>query len=144
MNEQLCKRTAEVDRQVGASVRSARIEAGLSQSRLAAHLGITFQQLQKYEKGRNRIAVGTLLLIAEALSTPVYRFFEAIGATAALDRGVSESQVQENARLIDAFDRVGDPEMRRRILTLVLAVVDGKDRPFALADAVLAEPLGAP
>ena len=75
MNEQLSKRTAEADKRGGACVRAARVKAGLSQSKLAAELGITFQQLQKYEKGKNRIALSTLLLIADALSLPEQSFF---------------------------------------------------------------------
>ena len=140
MSEQLFKRTAEIDRQVGASVRAARTQAGLSQSRLASELGITFQQLQKYEKGRNRIAVGTLLLIADALSVPVHRFFQGIGIAAAGDDGASDPRTPEYARLVAAFARIGDPEVRRRILTLVLAVTEEPNRPVSLAESVAAAP----
>ena len=139
MSEQLCKRTADVDRQIGASVRNARIGAGLSQSRLASQLGITFQQLQKYEKGRNRIAVGTLLLIAEALSVSVHDFFKAIGPAAPPDDGARGSRTSETARLAAAFDRIADPEARRRILTLVLAVLDGTEKPGAPTDGAALE-----
>ena len=56
-----------VDKKVGQRVRSRRLEIGMSQERLAELLGVTFQQVQKYEKGVNRIAVGRLLDIATAL-----------------------------------------------------------------------------
>lgn len=129
MNEQLCKRTAEVDRQIGASVRNARMGTGLSQSRLASQLGITFQQLQKYEKGRNRIAVGTLLLIAEALSVSVHAFFEAVTPA-----GEPAAPGSDMARLIAAFDRITDPEARRRVLTLALAASERNGPALVLAD----------
>jgi transcriptional regulator with XRE-family HTH domain len=124
MNEQLSKRTVEADRRVGACVRAARVKAGLSQSKLAAELGITFQQLQKYEKGRNRIAVSTLLLIAEALALPVQSFFEAVERQ--VDDGVDWADLltKDNIRLIRAFSNIADPEVRRRILSLILAVTE--------------------
>lgn len=63
----LNKTTVEVDRIIGAKVRQCRIERGVSQEKLAAYLGITFQQVQKYEKGTNRIALSTFFRICEAL-----------------------------------------------------------------------------
>ena len=134
MGEQLYTRTADIDRQVGARVRSARIAAGLSQSRLASELGVTFQQLQKYEKGRNRIAVGTLLLIADALSLSVHRFFDTVGDALA-------PRNQDSLQLVAAFDRIVDPEVRRRILTLVLAVTENADLPVALAGVAAPDPV---
>jgi transcriptional regulator with XRE-family HTH domain len=134
MNEQLSKRTVEADKRVGACVRAARVKAGLSQSRLAAELGITFQQLQKYEKGRNRIAVSTLLLIAEALALPVQSFFEAVERQ--VDDGVDWADLltKDNIRLIRAFSNIADLEVRRRILSLILAVTeeDSDDLGFPL------------
>ena len=124
MNEQLSKRTAEVDKRVGACVRAARVKAGLSQSRLAAELGITFQQLQKYEKGKNRIAVSTLLLIADALALPVHSFFESVERQAGDSSDWPDLLTRDNIRLIRAFANIGDPEVRRRILNLILAVTE--------------------
>ena len=124
MNEQLSKRTAEADKRVGACVRAARVKAGLSQSKLAAELGITFQQLQKYEKGKNRIAVSTLLLIAEALSLPVQSFFESIELHATDATDWPDLLTKDNIRLIRAFSNIGDPEVRRRIMGLILAVTE--------------------
>ena len=109
----------------------------MSQSRLAGELGITFQQLQKYEKGRNRIAVGTLLLIADALSVSVHRFLETIG------RSTPNSPESETGRLVAAFGRIVDPEVRRRILTLVLAVTEEPDMSLALSDTLAIEAVPA-
>ena len=127
MSEQLSKRTAEADKRVGACVRAARVKAGLSQSKLAAELGITFQQLQKYEKGRNRIAVSTLLLIADALSLPVHSFFEAIERQSADAGDWPELLSKDNIRLIRAFTGIGDPDVRRSIMGLILAVTEEAD-----------------
>ncbi len=127
MNEQLSKRTAEADKRVGACVRAARVKAGLSQSRLAAELGITFQQLQKYEKGKNRIAVSTLLLIADALALPVQSFFGSIERQATDSSDWPDLLSKDNIRLIRAFSNIGDAEVRRRIMSLILAVTDDDD-----------------
>ena len=124
MIEQLSKRTAEADKRVGACVRAARVKAGLSQSKLATELGITFQQLQKYEKGKNRIAVSTLLLIADALSLPVQSFFDSVERQASDGSDWPDLLSKDNIRLIRAFSNIGDPEVRRRIMGLILAVTD--------------------
>ena len=65
-----------VDAHVGRRVRELRVLAGLSQDALAQRVGITFQQLQKYESGANRISAGRLWRLAEALGAPVAWFFE--------------------------------------------------------------------
>ena len=72
-----------VDRKLGQRVRSRRLEIGMSQERLAELLGVTFQQVQKYEKGVNRIAASRLFDISAALDVPVGRFFENIVPRAA-------------------------------------------------------------
>jgi transcriptional regulator with XRE-family HTH domain len=145
MNEQLSKRTAEVDKRVGACVRAARVKAGLSQSKLAAELGITFQQLQKYEKGKNRIAVSTLLLIADALALPVHSFFESVERQAGDSTDWPDLLTKDNIRLIRAFSNIGDPEVRRRILNLIMAVTESGEGHGYLADrGALAGPARAP
>jgi transcriptional regulator with XRE-family HTH domain len=65
-----------LDRRIGARVRARRLEIAMSQERLAALLGVTFQQVQKYEKGVNRIAASRLFDISRALDLPVAAFFE--------------------------------------------------------------------
>lgn len=145
MNEQLSKRTAEADKRVGACVRAARVKAGLSQSKLAAELGITFQQLQKYEKGRNRIAVSTLLLIADALSLPVQSFFSSVERQANDASDWPDLLSKDNIRLIRAFSNIGDAEVRRRIMSLILAVTEGTDEVgFLTESGVLARDSHAP
>ena len=77
-----------VDRKIGQRVRSRRLEIGMSQERLAELLGVTFQQVQKYEKGVNRIAASRLYDIAAALDMPAARFFE--GLSVGRSAGVAE------------------------------------------------------
>jgi transcriptional regulator with XRE-family HTH domain len=67
------------DDHVGARVRERRITLGLTQSQLAALVGVTYQQLHKYERGINRVSAGRLFEIARALSIPVGYFYEGIG-----------------------------------------------------------------
>ncbi len=139
MNEQLSKRTAEADKRVGACVRAARIKAGLSQSKLAGELGITFQQLQKYEKGKNRIAVSTLLLIAEAMDLPVNSFFESVERQASDGSDWQDLLTKDNIRLIRAYTHIGDIEVKRRILNLILTVTDASANLAFLDDAASTE-----
>jgi len=83
-----------VDRKIGQRVRTRRLEIGMSQERLAELLGVTFQQVQKYEKGINRIAASRLLDIANALDKSVASFYEGLGnqgKTGATDEVVPET-----------------------------------------------------
>jgi transcriptional regulator with XRE-family HTH domain len=66
----------EVDTAIGNRIRRERRAANLTQTELADILGVTFQQIQKYEKGRNRVAASRLVQIADALNVPVLTFFE--------------------------------------------------------------------
>ena len=67
-----------IDKHVGARLRAARLEAGKSQTQVAEALGVTFQQLQKYEKGTNRMSAGTLHELSRLLDTPVQFFFDGL------------------------------------------------------------------
>ena len=70
------KSASAIDRFVSEKVRARRKEIGMTQQALATSIGVTFQQLQKYEKGTNRISAGRLLAISRALRIPVARFFD--------------------------------------------------------------------
>jgi transcriptional regulator with XRE-family HTH domain len=69
---------SSVDKHVGARLRAARLEAGKSQTEVADALGITFQQVQKYEKGVNRISAGTLYELSRLFAAPVQFFFDGL------------------------------------------------------------------
>ena len=123
-----------VDRHVGSRVRMRRRMLAMSQEKLGIALGLTFQQVQKYEKGANRIGGSRLQQISQILQVPVAFFFEeAPGASptsksdesvlslAHLDDFVSSS---EGLRLIAAFSRIESITLRRRITSLVQEMAD--------------------
>jgi transcriptional regulator with XRE-family HTH domain len=117
-----------IDRKVGQRVRTRRLEIGMSQERLAELLGVTFQQVQKYEKGVNRIAVSRLWDISVALELPVSRFFEGVNA-----RGVAEGRQEyvddalatpEGAQLMALFASIKSQKLRRKVLELVKTLTE--------------------
>jgi len=116
------------DMQVGLRIREARLSTGLSQEKLAKHLGVTFQQLQKYENGRNRISPSKLQVIARVVQMPPAWFFDGQGAHPTMDDGTRELRSfaisREGLELNRAFARLTDPRMRRRILALVKHLAD--------------------
>lgn len=120
-----------VDRRIGQRVRSRRLEIGMSQERLAELLGVTFQQVQKYEKGVNRIAASRLHDISNALDMPVSRFFEGMAPGRA--SGVSEAAkdyvedvlaTPEGAQLMALFASIQNVRVRRRVVELVRALAE--------------------
>ena len=117
-----------VDVQVGSRLRLRRMSLGISQEKLGEHLGITFQQIQKYEKGTNRISASRLQRISEVLSVPITYLFEGIEAPpsglGALNETSSEfvhdePPSNETLQLMRAFQRIADPTVRRRVVDLV-------------------------
>jgi transcriptional regulator with XRE-family HTH domain len=77
-----------IDKHVGARLRAARLEAGKSQTQVAEALGVTFQQLQKYEKGTNRMSAGTLHELSRLLDTPVQFFFDGLACISQTKRRI--------------------------------------------------------
>jgi transcriptional regulator with XRE-family HTH domain len=115
-----------VDRHVGLRVRMRRKEIGVSQERLAEALGITFQQVQKYERGANRVSASKLWEIATALRTNVGYFYEGLGARASAPAEDTQSFMLsgEGLELMSSFPRIAEPTVRRKIVELVRAVAD--------------------
>lgn len=117
-----------VDRHVGLRVRMRRKELGVSQERLAESLGITFQQVQKYERGANRVSASKLWEIAAALKTPVAYFYDGLGDRQAIAAGHDAAQAflvsPEGMELMAAFPRISEPAIRRKIVELVLVVAE--------------------
>lgn len=120
-----------VDVHVGSRLRLRRTTLGMSQEKLGEHLGITFQQIQKYEKGTNRIGASRLQKISEVLSIPVSYLFDGIepppSSHGALNEPSSEfvhdgPPSSETLQLTRAFQRITDPMVRRRVLDLVRAL----------------------
>jgi transcriptional regulator with XRE-family HTH domain len=108
------------DVEVGRRVRALRLNKGLSQDKLGVALGITFQQIQKYEKGTNRIGAGRLQRIAEILGVPVSEFFSSESSPAAQTGGLYELVDTAAAlRLLRAYARIPDPQVKQAVTTLV-------------------------
>jgi transcriptional regulator with XRE-family HTH domain len=118
-----------VDKYVGSRVRTRRLTLDMSQTTLGNALGLTFQQVQKYEKGTNRIGAGRLLHIANILQAPVEFFFEGLPASSGAFHGndnaatpdyVSEFfATSDGLSLTRAFMQIKQPALRRRIVRLV-------------------------
>ncbi|WP_028032067.1 helix-turn-helix domain-containing protein [Chelativorans sp. J32] len=126
------KRPNPIDVHVGSRIRLRRNMLGISQERLGESLGITFQQIQKYEKGTNRVGASRLQAIASILNAPVSFFFEgAPGEEREAVAGLSEEGTayvadflnsSEGIQLNRAFVKITDPKVRRRVLDLVKAL----------------------
>ncbi|MGA0603817.1 helix-turn-helix domain-containing protein [Caulobacter sp. KR2-114] len=119
-----------IDVSVGARIRIRRRWLGLSQTQLATGLGITFQQVQKYEKGANRISASMLVKAANILETTVAALVGE-GEVAGLEMPVLANLAMPGAQeLLDAFARVPANDARQAILTLTasLAQQDGVSR----------------
>jgi transcriptional regulator with XRE-family HTH domain len=116
-----------VDKHVGSRVRMRRLMVGMSQERLGDALGLTFQQIQKYEKGTNRIGASRLQRISEILQVPVSFLFEGApgGSVDANGDAPSPAYVAdflataEGLALIRAFTRIPEIKLRRAIVDLV-------------------------
>ncbi len=122
-----------VDLHVGARIRMRRKVLGVSQEKLADELGLTFQQVQKYERGANRVSASKLFEIARALAAPVSYFFDGLSETngdiAAGDRRAEASMhdflmTPEGLELAAAFPRIKRGRVRRRLLDLVRSMID--------------------
>ncbi len=110
----------EIDKQIGQRLRERRLVLGLSQTVLADGLGITFQQLQKYEKGDNRIAAGRLYGCAELLGVRPEYFFE--GLEGAYSGTPDETRSDEALKLARAYYRIRDPVQRQHVRKLAQAI----------------------
>ena len=124
------KKPNPIDAHVGGRIRFRRNMLNMSQEKLGESLGITFQQIQKYEKGTNRVGASRLQAIAGILNVPVSFFFEDapdtdIGQTSGFIEEMSGSDVMdfcssaEGLQLNRAFVRISDAKVRRKIIDLV-------------------------
>jgi transcriptional regulator with XRE-family HTH domain len=126
-----------IDQHVGRRVRMRRKVLAMSQQKLGAALGLTFQQVQKYEKGATRISASRLQQISHILQVPVEFFFEG-APNASAPHGSNKSELwmaqiddfvsdQDGLRLIGAFLRIDNAALRRRIVMLVQEIADDDD-----------------
>ena len=135
---------SRLDVAVGWRVRSLRERSGISQAAMARRLGISFQQLQKYESGKNRISAGRLKMVAELLELPVERFFQSDET----DRGLGNSayptikefrETVEGLELMRAFRRIPSLQTRERVLALIKTLAEDEREPVASALACSTE-----
>jgi transcriptional regulator with XRE-family HTH domain len=116
-----------IDVQVGARVRQRRTLLGMSQTHLGKAVGLTFQQVQKYENGANRISASRLFEFAKVLDVPVSFFFDAMPKEAtkpaakhvAPPKGKDELTKRETLELVRAYYKITDPAVRKAISDMV-------------------------
>jgi len=130
----LKKQTNPIDIQVGNRVRIRRMLIGMSQERLGDLLGLTFQQVQKYEKGVNRIGAGRLFEVSRILNVPIDFFYEGVST----QPGAGEPEVAppvmefvssgEGLQLSLAFMKIKDAKVRKRVLDLVKSLAEEEDQ----------------
>jgi transcriptional regulator with XRE-family HTH domain len=126
----------KIDMEVGRRIRMERLARGLTQTELADHLGLTFQQVQKYEKGVNRVGAGRLAKIADILGITAGRL---LGADEKDGSGSESSSTQESPvkllnfpgapQLLRAYVRIPDRDLRRVVVALVEKMAGGSGKP---------------
>jgi transcriptional regulator with XRE-family HTH domain len=128
------KQADPIDIQVGNRVRIRRMLIGMSQERLGDLLGLTFQQVQKYEKGVNRIGAGRLFEVARILNVPVDFFYEGLNAITEGGLGDGAPPVMEfissgeGLQLSLAFMKIKDAKVRKRVLDLVKSLAEEEEQ----------------
>lgn len=119
------RRPSTLEHYIGDRIRRRRIEIGLTQEELAAALGCSYQQIQKYESGANRVSAGNLLRLARRLDVPLDYFFlgwdEETGAGPAAERPQGSRHTVE---LVRSFESIGDPAVCGAVAALVRAVAE--------------------
>jgi transcriptional regulator with XRE-family HTH domain len=126
------------DTHVGKRVRMRRLMLGMSQTNVADALGLTFQQLQKYEKGANRISASRLQHLAHVFQVPVTFFFEGAPHVSGEHHPQTDAPspqyvsdylaTSDGLQLTKAFMRIRDPKLRRSIVSLVKQIADSDDQ----------------
>lgn len=122
-----------IDVSIGSRLRLRRLAMGFSQEMLAHALGITFQQIQKYERGTNRIFASRLFHLARVLRVPVAYFYQGLSEGGAAEEAAEAAEPgggtlndllgrTDSLKLIQAFNKISDPGIRRQIYALVKTV----------------------
>ncbi|HEV2558761.1 MAG TPA: helix-turn-helix transcriptional regulator [Microvirga sp.] len=133
------KSTGTIDKEIGSRMRMRRMLVGMSQEKLGEMLGLTFQQVQKYEKGTNRISVSRMIDIAHVLGVDIHFFFEGLTGGGKKAGGFAEPAqpafvsdfmaTQEGHQLMRAFTRISNPKTRRAVVQLAASLADEEDAP---------------
>jgi transcriptional regulator with XRE-family HTH domain len=118
------KRANQIDKHLGLRLRMRRIALRMSQTALADSIGVTFQQVQKYENGTNRISASTLQKLSETLHVPIADFFEGLSRGPFLDASNREwmefLSVPEGLALMKAYQNIESKEVRRALVDLAV------------------------
>jgi transcriptional regulator with XRE-family HTH domain len=120
-----------VDIHVGERLKVRRVSLGMSQEHLGEAVGVTFQQIQKYERGLNRIGSSRLYEFSQLLSVPVSYFFDKVGnvAEGVLPRDILAQSGQRNKEvltLVRSYDKIQDVALRKKLLALVKTLGDSQ------------------
>ena len=129
-----------VDMHVGKRLKARRVGLRISQSDIGKKLGVTFQQIQKYENGTNRVGASNLFRLADALEVPVAYFFEDLPKGRAV--GFSEDKQEkfegdgvfdpmgepESIKLVHNYFRIDSPEIRQQVFRLVKSIADDEEK----------------
>ncbi len=127
---------SSIDAHVGLRVRQRRTLMGLSQTQLGEALGLTFQQVQKYERGFNRIGASRLFELSRVLGVPITYFFEGLGPeteaipfsrTGAPAVAADPMNKRETLELVRAYYRIEDVALRRRLMELIRQIAGASD-----------------
>jgi transcriptional regulator with XRE-family HTH domain len=114
-----------IDQMVGARMKAARRERGLNQEEFASRLGVTFQQIQKYERGVNRVSASRLFKASQILSKPVDWFFADQASRPKVSGEVWEAlATKEGLQLMTSFAKIANINLRRRIVSLAKALAE--------------------
>jgi transcriptional regulator with XRE-family HTH domain len=128
------KQANPIDIQVGNRVRIRRMLIGMSQERLGDLLGLTFQQVQKYEKGVNRIGAGRLFEVSRILNVPIDFFYEGVNTQPGGSEPEGAPPVMEfvssgeGLQLSLAFMKIKDAKVRKRVLDLVKSLAEEEEQ----------------
>jgi transcriptional regulator with XRE-family HTH domain len=120
-----------IDRHVGLRIRMRRKELGFSQERLAEAVGVTFQQIQKYERAANRVSASKLWELAQALNTGIGYFYDGLAEMQA-DPSLPRQSMHdflltpEGLELAACFPRIPTPRLRRRLVDLIRALTEAE------------------
>jgi transcriptional regulator with XRE-family HTH domain len=106
----------DIDALVGRRVRELRLQLGLTQTQLADAIGVTFQQVQKYERGSNRISASKLWLIADRLGVSPSSLVSALPSPTGRSTSELATENDEQGRLLRAFGRITDPQRRQTVI----------------------------
>jgi transcriptional regulator with XRE-family HTH domain len=122
----------DVDAHVGSRLRQRRMLLGISQEQLAEMLGLTFQQVQKYERGTNRISASRLFQLARALDTPITWFFDEMVSERGVEREKAEQGAEdsdpmsrrETLELVRVYSRIDDRKVRKKLYEMAKALAE--------------------